>query len=154
MPAAYLASLDEHLRGDAWEDRVVAERAAGDDLDHVTLIAEITGAHPPEIVGVATVGPYRDDPTAERGELWMINVLPTAWGIGVGRQLLSAASDRLVELGFEAAMLWVVKGNARARRFYEREGWTPDGTEKRHRFGDQLVPELRYGATLAGALSG
>jgi hypothetical protein len=64
------------------------------------------------------------------------------------------ASDRLVELGFEAAMLWVVKGNARARRFYEREGWTPDGTEKRHRFGDQLVPELRYGATLAGALSG
>jgi GNAT superfamily N-acetyltransferase len=82
----------------------------------------------------------------------MINVLPAAWGTGVGPRLLAAATERLVALGFTEAVLWVVKGNARARRFYEREGWAPDGGEKRQVFGDRLVREVRYATPLPTAL--
>jgi hypothetical protein len=41
-------------------------------------------------------------------------------------------------------MLWVVRENARARRFYERNGWSADGATKTQAFGEQPVTELRY----------
>lgn len=44
--------------------------------------------------------------------------------------MLRAAEQRLAADGFTHAYLWVVDGNARARRFYEREGWKADGTVK------------------------
>ena len=47
--------------------------------------------------------------------------------------------------------LWVVEGNARARRFYEREGWAPDGAAKEDEFGGQVVREVRYRRRLSGA---
>jgi GNAT superfamily N-acetyltransferase len=48
-------------------------------------------------------------------------------GSGVARPLLAEA-ERLVAAGGHArAWLAVVTGNARACRFYEREGWTDDG---------------------------
>jgi hypothetical protein len=39
------------------------------------------------------------------------------------------------------AYLWVVEANARARRFYEREGWSADGAMRASSFGST---ELRY----------
>jgi len=48
-------------------------------------------------------------------------------GTGVAATLLAEA-ERLVALnGHERAWLAVVEGNARARRFYERSGWTDEG---------------------------
>ena len=48
-------------------------------------------------------------------------------GTGVAGTLLAEA-ERLVALnGHERAWLAVVEGNARARRFYERNGWTDEG---------------------------
>ena len=48
-------------------------------------------------------------------------------GTGVAAVLLAAA-ERLVEAnGHGRAWLAVVGGNARARRFYERNGWTDEG---------------------------
>jgi hypothetical protein len=41
--------------------------------------------------------------------------------------------------------LWVLEGNAQARRFYERRGWSPDGAA-REAFG---VLELRYRRAIA-----
>jgi GNAT superfamily N-acetyltransferase len=149
MPADYLAALDEDDRSQAWEQRLGREQAAGAERPaYETLIAEIGRPPDREIVGIATIGPDRDDPAASRGELWMINVLPAAWGTGVGPKLLAAAVQRLAAMGFTDAVLWVVEGNARARRFYEREGWVCDGGEKRQLFGGRLVPELRYATTL------
>jgi hypothetical protein len=45
------------------------------------------------------------------------------------------------ELGATEAALWVVEGNTRARRFYEREGWIADGETKASMFD---LRELRY----------
>jgi GNAT superfamily N-acetyltransferase len=48
-------------------------------------------------------------------------------GTGVAAALLAEA-ERLVEAGgHERAWLAVVAGNARARRFYQRNGWTDEG---------------------------
>src|SRR5690348_11311658 len=41
---------------------------------------------------------------------------------GIGRQLIEAARAGLKEAGFPDMRLWVLTGNTRARRFYERAG--------------------------------
>ncbi len=48
-------------------------------------------------------------------------------GTGVAAVLLAEAERRVVVNGHERAWLAVVAGNARARRFYERNGWTDEG---------------------------
>ena len=48
-------------------------------------------------------------------------------GAGVADALMADAEDRLRAAGITSAWLAVVAGNARARRFYERHGWTDAG---------------------------
>jgi RimJ/RimL family protein N-acetyltransferase len=40
--------------------------------------------------------------------------------------------------------LWVLRDNERARRFYERAGWSFDGTEKEDVVAGATVTEVRY----------
>ena len=47
-------------------------------------------------------------------------------------------------MGFAESVLWVLPGNVRARRFYERAGWTADGAEKISEVFGVTVPEVRY----------
>lgn len=60
------------------------------------------------------------------GRLEALFVVPSAWGQGVADALHEQALCRLRRLGSEA-QLWVQETNRRARRFYERRGWKPDG---------------------------
>jgi GNAT superfamily N-acetyltransferase len=48
-------------------------------------------------------------------------------GTGVAQELIREAGRQLKERGYASAWLAVVAGNARARRFYERNGWRDDG---------------------------
>ena len=53
----------------------------------------------------------------------------------------------LTETGYPRVVLWVLADNARARRFYERAGFVPDGvTNILTGLGDVL--ELRYARDL------
>ena len=56
----------------------------------------------------------------------------------------------LAQAGFSGAYLWMLAGNARALRFYERHGWAADGGEKSetHSSG-HLMRELRLVANNA-----
>jgi GNAT superfamily N-acetyltransferase len=102
-----------------------------------TVVAEDEGV----VVGFASVGPSRDEEGI--GELYAIYVDPAAWSTGVGRALMEEAEARLVS-EYDAAFLWVLEENPRARSFYERAGWTPDGARKaEERFGVR-APEVRY----------
>jgi hypothetical protein len=49
------------------------------------------------------------------------------------------AQDEMRARGYAAARLWTPKLHARARAFYEREGWRPSGTEL---FDDDFGAEL------------
>jgi GNAT superfamily N-acetyltransferase len=48
-------------------------------------------------------------------------------GTGVAGALLAEAERLVASNGHDEAWLAVVPGNSRARRFYERRGWTDDG---------------------------
>ena len=88
-----------------------------------------------EVLGFATVGPARENPTAgapvRDRELWSIYVRASEYGSGLAGRLLEAVLP-----GQEPAELWVFEANARARRFYSRHGFEPDGA--RHVFGPEL----------------
>jgi GNAT superfamily N-acetyltransferase len=77
------------------------------------------------------------------GELYAIYVAPAAWDKAVGHALHEVAVE---ELGseYDEAVLWVLDGNARARRFYERHGWVPDGGIKQEQRGTAVLNEVRY----------
>jgi GNAT superfamily N-acetyltransferase len=56
----------------------------------------------------------------------MLYVVPSAWGSAVARDLLAAVVADVRAAGRPAARTRVVEAQARARRFYEREGWYRD----------------------------
>lgn len=57
--------------------------------------------------------------------LWQLFVLEPWWGHGVADALHVAAVAEMRKRGFTAARLYTPTDHARARRFYERRGWTP-----------------------------
>ena len=71
----------------------------------------------------------------------------TVRGTGVAARLLDHG-EAVVGETFERAWLAVVPGNARARRFYERQGWTDAGPYDNPAFTRDgttiLVPTRRY----------
>lgn len=52
---------------------------------------------------------------------------PDLHGSGIAADLLAEAEGRVAAGGYDVAWLAVVTGNARARRFYERHGWSDAG---------------------------
>ena len=77
------------------------------------------------VVGFAGYGTRREEPNA--GEIFAMYVLSDCYGTGVAQKLMEAALERLS--AFPEVSLWVLKGNGRAIRFYEKCGFLPDGKE-------------------------
>lgn len=96
------------------------------------------------ICGLVTTGRCRDDDLPDFGELLALYVDPDYLGTGTGRLLITAARERMRGLGVGGAALWVLDGNDRARRFYGRDGWQPDGATRTGEYGGQPVTEVRY----------
>jgi GNAT superfamily N-acetyltransferase len=65
--------------------------------------------------------------TGEVGELYALYLIPAWWSAGVGRTLMTSVLDALRGDRYRRVVLWVLADNARARRFYERAGFTLDG---------------------------
>ncbi|WP_037607517.1 GNAT family N-acetyltransferase [Streptacidiphilus rugosus] len=110
------------------------------------LVAERDAA----LVGFVIAGPER--PAAEvvrgdrprGGEVHALYTHPDAWFTGAGAALLDAAVTALRADGHAPLLLWVLEQNTQARRFYERQGWRPDGGRTALRLGGALLQELRY----------
>jgi ribosomal protein S18 acetylase RimI-like enzyme len=81
-------------------------------------------------------------------ELYAIYVAPAHWSSGAGRALLTEAVERARSAGFVRMSLWVLEANARARRFYERAGFTATGQRLvSPELGD--VAQVRYQRTIS-----
>jgi ribosomal protein S18 acetylase RimI-like enzyme len=90
--------------------------------------------------------------TVTGDELEFLFVAADSRGSGVSRELLRAG-ERRIGATFDTAWLEVVSGNARARRFYERNGWTDVGTRDAAvptPDGDVVVAYHRYEKGLGG----
>lgn len=80
-------------------------------------------------------------------ELEQIYVSETHRGAGVADVLLSEAERQIREAGHSTAWLAVIAGNSRARRFYERSGWSDEGLFDYSAASDHgpiVVPSHRY----------
>lgn len=139
MPDAFLDTLSVTARELRWRAQL-----ADEDPLH-TFVAERDGV----IVGFVSCGPAADGSLpAGTGELFALYQEARVVHSGVGRALLAHAERVLSARGFPAALLWVLEGNARARRFYERAGWEPDGTVVVETRADHQRRQLRYRKTL------
>ena len=78
-----------------------------------------------KVVGFVAYGKCRDKDLETAGEIYAIYVLEDYHGKGIGKRLVAEALEQLN--GYHTVALWVFKDNARARRFYEKCGFKPDG---------------------------
>jgi GNAT superfamily N-acetyltransferase len=124
--------------GEWWAERWTWERET-----HRLTVAVIGD----DLAGFSYVGPSEEDGVAE---LYALHAGPSFVGTGVGRALMLDAVPALAARG-SRAVLWVLEGNARARRFYERGGWAADGTTRTEAIGGEPVAQLRYGRSLTAA---
>ena len=105
------------------------------------FVGEVEG----HIVGFSSCGPAGGDHAVPgAGELSSLYLLPEWWGRGLGVELHDDAIGHLKERGYPVAMLWVLTANHRARRFYEKQGWSWGGYEKMYQRDGFDIPELRY----------
>jgi len=107
---AELLAIDPLL--EMWRHRITSGRA-------VTI-----AVHGPDVIGFATAGPASEAGVDLRFQLNAINVRKAYWGTGVSQRLLD------ITVGERDAFLWVFRDNARARAFYVRNGFRPDGAER------------------------
>ena len=71
--------------------------------------------------------------------LWQLFVLPEWWGRGVAPVLHDAAIAEMRSRGYRRTRLFTPALHARARRFYERRGWTATDAEWNEFLGLYLV---------------
>ena len=139
LPDHFLDSLDHELgrRADFWRTHISMTPAAKHEIWAADLEACVNG--------FVALGPARDTDAEATGELYAIYVNPDRWDQGLGSALLTHAAGRLTALGYSDAVLWVLESNIRARRFYERAGWTTDGRIKIDTLPDNVeLREVRY----------
>ena len=142
FPAEWLSS-DEfaHDRARLWREW----RVGPGDRVAVATLAERADTTP-IITAFAWFGPERDRGRANtgRGEIHAFYADPRVWGTGVATALMEHTELRLRTEGFDAAVLWVLADNPRARGFYERHGWQPSGIEGEFEARGVRAPELEY----------
>jgi GNAT superfamily N-acetyltransferase len=134
MPDGYLEQLKP-------EDRESRYRF---DQDDVSAPRWLVASHDDVIVGFANFGSSRDDDGLKVGEIFALYVEPEVWGQGVGRKILAKARADLHELSFRTAILWVLTGNQRAMGFYEKDGWSADGSLREEEIWGLTVNSVRY----------
>ena len=125
LPAGFFTREGEAQRIRGWTANL-AEPAAD-----TTLRIAVRGG---DVVGFATAGPARPNdsagaPVRDR-ELWALYVRAAEYGSGLAHELLAAVLPAGVP-----AELWVFEANPRARAFYGKHGFVPDGA--RHVFGPE-----------------
>ncbi|QEO10327.1 GNAT family N-acetyltransferase [Protaetiibacter larvae] len=126
LPEGALDVLDEDAFATRWASII------DDDVTSVH-VAERGG----EIVGWCSASAGRDEDRPRDAELEGIYVLASEYGTGTGQALLDAAiADR-------PAYLWVADDNPRARAFYARNGFHPDGVNDVHHLLGHPLPAVR-----------
>ena len=132
------ARVRQSFRTRPWQRMLVAVDSGAGNSDTGNSDPGDPGAG--GVVGYASFGPETDvlnapwpHPLTADGEggrvaeLYALYVRPAWWSTGTGRALMGKVLARTAASGYESITLWVLRDNQRARRFYERAGFAPDG---------------------------
>ncbi len=120
VPDHVLAGMDLGERTARWRRRLVEGHRS-------TAVATPAGtAGLVGLLGLVSWGPSHDpaEPGLPPLELASLYVARDEWGSGLGAALIHHA------LADAPAHLWVFTANGRARAFYEKHGFVPDGHEQ------------------------
>lgn len=141
VPDETLASLSVTQRTKMWMQIVEGFKKGGGSTQ--VFVAELGGS----IVGFGSCGAQRAETLKDQGydgEFSALYVLHAAQSRGLGRLLMKSMAANLRDRGFGGAGLWVLRDNARARRFYEFFGGVAVA-EKSDREGGVILHEVGYG---------
>jgi ribosomal protein S18 acetylase RimI-like enzyme len=139
IPAEIIQGRTLEQRIEQWRG-IVTAASDGEGWVHVA-------AEDDEVIGFVSARASGDAGSAGVGEVAAIYVAPERWRARAGSALLQSAVGALRAAGFGEATLWVLRDNAPARAFYEREGWAADGAS--HTLGSTEIVEVRYRRRLA-----
>ena len=135
LPNEYLQSLTPAQRLPMWREL----------LDSPERVAIFVAEYEGKPIGFSCGGISNDeDAKSTTGEMWSIYLLRDFWNKGIGRELHDALLREFEKRGFEEATLWVMESNERTRRWYERQGWTHDGSQKTMELWGSTTSEVRY----------
>ena len=129
-PADYLAALSEEKRTLSWQQQLTDGRS-------LILVAFENN----EMAGWISGGRCRDADAPDASEVYAIYVSPPYWGRHIGRQLMAKFEEQLPATS--PVYLWVLGANQRALTFYDKMGYTPDGTAKDIKLGRATLSEIR-----------
>ena len=127
---------------EAYRELIPADYLKGLTLERCTAIARrwpdnlLVAKDGERVIGFCGYGAYRDDSLPDTGEIFALYVLSGYYGTGAGAMLMKEALGRLSR--YPSAALWVLADNHRAIRFYEKQGFVPDGTEQTVTLGKPL----------------
>ena len=126
------------MRRASWERRLASPAPR-----EFVLVAEVDGRVAGFVSGRPATPEEDDDPA--RVACWEnLYMAPEHLGSGVGLVLHDATVQAAAERGFSEVILFVFEANDRARRFFDRRGWTADGG--RRVTDDVAALRLRHGA--------
>lgn len=95
-------------------------------------------------IGTSSYCKSRFSDFSNLGEIVSIYFLPQYIGKGYGKLLLDAVIGELEQLGFRDIFLWVLEDNLRARKFYEKAGFTSSGNYLEDNIGGKKLREIQY----------
>lgn len=138
LPDSLLEGLGDPEGRVKWRAWLVEPKAVASG----SYVAEVGG----RAVGFLRWGPVRDASSAEPhvAELYALYVEASSWGTGAGFALHERLIADARAAGLESLTLWVLRANDRGRRFYERQGWRPDGATMEKPFRGCVLDEVRY----------
>ena len=134
IPQDYL----DNLKGSRWATRIAKSQ--------YTAFVVMEGE---KYIGTSSISPARDEELQGWGEIISIYVLPEYFGKGYSQPLLEHVIGALAKQGYNDIYLWVLSENARARRFYEKNGFQKTSHIKNITIGGKDLKEIRYSKHLS-----
>jgi ribosomal protein S18 acetylase RimI-like enzyme len=131
LPKPYLDRMSVAVHSRRWRHRL--RRSS-----EVTLAAETAGG----LVGYCS-GDWARNGRPGEAEITTLYVLRRAHGVGIGRRLLVSAARVLAARGAKSLVIWVLRDNRAARRFYERLGGDLEA-ERGEPVGGEVVASVAY----------
>jgi ribosomal protein S18 acetylase RimI-like enzyme len=136
VPDAVLDELSYEQRTNFWEQVLAPTNPT------FTHVAEDLVTK--QIVGFVSGGPAMDkEDTLYKGELFTLYILDAYQRQGLGKRLFYRTVERLIEMGLNSMLIWVLADNS-ARRFYEGLGGQLVGRQS-YEEGGVTLEEVSYG---------
>jgi ribosomal protein S18 acetylase RimI-like enzyme len=121
---------------DKWEQTLTRMRHG----EGICAVAVADG----RVIGYVVCGKAGGDVISVDWELYAMYVFAEHQGKGIGKQLFSHAIEEMKKRNGRSCILWVLKENYGARKFYE--SFAPDiTTERNYAFGEQEYELIGYG---------